>query len=58
MLEEVTRIISAHGGIVTEFQGDRMLATFNVPIADTAHAVNAFQAARTMLACVNGLTDP
>ena len=51
--DEVTRIISAHGGIVTQFQGDGVLATFNVPVEDKAHAVNAFRAARTMLACVS-----
>jgi adenylate cyclase len=52
--DEVTRIISAHNGIVTQFQGDAVLATFNVPVEDTRHARNAFEAACAMLACVAG----
>lgn len=50
--EEVTRIIGAHNGIVTQFQGDGVLATFNVPVEDPNHASNAFQAAEEILACV------
>jgi len=50
--DEVTRIIGAHNGIVTQFQGDAVLATFNVPVEDAAHARNAFAAARAILACV------
>ena len=50
--DEVTRIIGAHNGIVTQFQGDGVLATFNVPIEDANHARNAFQAAEEILACV------
>jgi adenylate cyclase len=49
--DEVTRIIGAHNGIVTQFQGDGVLATFNVPIEDANHARNAFQAAEEILAC-------
>lgn len=52
--DEVTRIIGAHNGIVTQFQGDAVLATFNVPIEDMGHAENAFKAAREILACVAG----
>lgn len=50
--DEVTRIIGANNGIVTQFQGDAVLATFNVPVADEKHARNAFDAARAILACV------
>jgi class 3 adenylate cyclase len=50
--DEVTRIIGARNGIVTQFQGDAVLATFNVPVEDAAHARNAFEAARAILACV------
>ena len=50
--DEMTRIIGAHNGVVTQFQGDAVLATFNVPVEDTAHAQNAVAAARAMLACV------
>jgi len=50
--DEVTQIIGAHNGIVTQFQGDGVLATFNVPVEDTRHASNAFEAACAILACV------
>jgi len=50
--DEVTRIVGAHNGIVTQFQGDAVLATFNVPVEDAAHAGNAFEASRAILACV------
>ena len=50
--DEVTKIISAHNGIVTQFQGDAVLATFNVPLEDATHAASAFAAARAILACV------
>jgi adenylate cyclase len=52
--DEVTRIIGAHNGIVTQFQGDAVLATFNVPVEDAGHARNAFEAACAILACVAG----
>jgi class 3 adenylate cyclase len=47
--EEVTRIIGEHNGIVTQFQGDGVLATFNVPAEDEKHASNAFDAACAIL---------
>jgi adenylate cyclase len=50
--DEVTRIIGAHNGVVTQFQGDAVLATFNVPVEDSAHARNSFAAASAILACV------
>ena len=37
--------IERHGGVVNQFQGDAMLVTFNVPIADEEHADNAVRAA-------------
>jgi adenylate cyclase len=48
--DEVTRIIGEHNGIVTQFQGDAVLATFNVPVADAGHARNSFEAACAILA--------
>jgi adenylate cyclase len=50
--DEVTRIIGAHNGIVTQFQGDAVLATFNVPVEEAGHAGHAFEAARSILAVV------
>lgn len=41
----VVEILEAHGGVVTQFQGDAILAIFNVPIADAEHAANAVKAA-------------
>jgi class 3 adenylate cyclase len=52
--DEVTRIIGEHNGVITQFQGDAVLATFNVPVEDAAHARNAFEAGRAILACVAG----
>lgn len=51
--EEVTRIIGEHNGIVTQFHGDALLATFNVPVPDREHTSHAFEAARKMLECVS-----
>lgn len=45
-------ILERRGGVVTQFQGDAILATFNVPITATEHAANAILSAREMLACV------
>lgn len=50
--DEVTSIIGAHNGVVTQFQGDAVLATFNVPVEDVGHASNAFEAALEILARV------
>jgi len=45
-------ILERHDGVVTQFQGDAILATFNVPIADARHAANAIRAAKEMLDAV------
>ncbi len=50
--DRVTAIIGNHGGVVTQFQGDAVLATFNVPVEDNEHAKNALKAAREILAAV------
>ncbi|TNF86445.1 MAG: HAMP domain-containing protein [Gammaproteobacteria bacterium] len=47
-------ILEQHGGVVTQFQGDAILATFNVPLADSEHARNAVMAAQDMLTAVAG----
>lgn len=44
--ESVIAVISRHGGIVNQLQGDAMLVTFNVPIADPRHADQAIRTAR------------
>ena len=50
--DEVTRIIGERNGIVTQFLGDGVLATFNVPVEDESHPRNAFDAACQILRCV------
>ena len=37
--------INRHGGILTQFQGDATLVTFNLPVADVRHADSAVQVA-------------
>ncbi|MEM7168857.1 MAG: adenylate/guanylate cyclase domain-containing protein [Pseudomonadota bacterium] len=39
-------IIGHYKGVVTQFQGDAIMATFNLPLEDLAHAQNAVQAGR------------
>ncbi|SCA55017.1 putative Adenylate/guanylate cyclase [Candidatus Terasakiella magnetica] len=41
----VVNVLERHGGVVTQFQGDAVLATFNVPIKSDDHAENALKAA-------------
>ena len=43
--ETVVGIVERHGGTITQFQGDAILAVFNVPIADRDQAANALRAA-------------
>ncbi len=50
----MVEILEQHGGVVTQFQGDAILATFNVPVSDPEHAGNAVLAARAMLISVAG----
>jgi len=42
-------ILEDHGGVVTQFQGDGILATFNIPIVAEDHAEKALGAARKMI---------
>ena len=46
-------ILERHMGVVTQFHGDAVLATFNVPIANAEHAKSAILAATEMLATVD-----
>lgn len=50
--EAMVEILERHRGVVTQFQGDAILATFNVPVADPEHAANALRAALEMQAAV------
>ena len=53
---EMVDILERHQGVVTQFHGDAILATFNVPIENSQHARNAILAASEMLACVDTRT--
>lgn len=41
----VTKPIEKYGGVITQFQGDAILAVFNVPTDDPDHGVHAVRAA-------------
>lgn len=49
----VAEPISRYGGVITQFQGDAILATFNLPIANAGHASNGLRAAAAILDRVN-----
>jgi len=46
--------IERHGGVIHQFQGDAILATFNLPIEDPQHAAHAVCAGLDILSLVNG----
>ncbi len=50
----VVEIIEANGGVITQFQGDAILAIFNVPLPDAEHAAHAVKASREIHSQVNG----
>ena len=50
--EVMVEILERHNGVVTQFQGDAILATFNVPVPDPDHAANALRAALMMQSAV------
>lgn len=50
---KMVAIIEAYNGIITQFQGDAVLAVFNVPLPDDQHAENAIRAAKEMLHAVS-----
>ena len=50
--DTATEIISKNNGVVTQFQGDAILAIFNVPFEDEDHAQHAFDAATKLLETV------
>ncbi|WP_439814398.1 adenylate/guanylate cyclase domain-containing protein [Zavarzinia sp. CC-PAN008] len=46
--EAIAGALMAAGGVINQFQGDAVLATFNVPVADPDHAAHAVRAATTI----------
>ena len=47
--------ISQFGGVISQFQGDAVLATFNVPKPDINHASNAVRAALEIQSVLDGV---
>jgi len=50
--DRATGIVGVHQGVVTQFQGDAVMATFNLPVAEPRHAANAVAAALEIAALV------
>ncbi|MGB0695643.1 MAG: adenylate/guanylate cyclase domain-containing protein [Rhodospirillaceae bacterium] len=48
--EAAGRLVTAQGGTITQFQGDALLASFNVPIDAPDHACDAVRAAKALIA--------
>jgi class 3 adenylate cyclase len=51
--EAVVAEIERRGGVVTQFQGDAVLAVFNLPVEDPDHGANALRAALGMVAAAD-----
>ena len=54
--EQATTVISSHQGVVTQFIGDAVMATFNIPVEDEHHRKNAVKAATEILALAEQTT--
>jgi adenylate cyclase len=52
----VAKPIEANGGVISQFQGDAVLATFNAPKPDPNHASNAVRAALEIQRALAGQT--
>ncbi len=51
----VAEPITEHGGVISQFQGDAVLATFNLPRPDVNHASNAVKAALDIQSVLDGV---
>ncbi len=52
----IAKPIEANGGVISQFQGDAVLATFNAPKPDPNHASNAVKAALEIQRALEGQT--
>jgi len=52
----LVEIVERHQGVVTQFQGDAILAVFNLPIAARDHAANALRAALEIVRAADSQT--
>ena len=50
----IAKPIEEYGGVISQFQGDAILATFNAPIENPDHASNAIRAALAIQKLVEG----
>lgn len=50
----IAQPIAQYGGVISQFQGDAVLATFNMPKPDEDHASNAVRAALSIQAILTG----
>ena len=50
--EAASKVVSSHNGVVTQFIGDAVFATFNVPVEDQQHRENGIKAAADLLKLV------
>jgi adenylate cyclase len=51
----ISEPISRYGGVISQFQGDAVLATFNLPKPDVEHAANAVRAALAIQSVLKGI---
>ena len=51
----VAEPITEHGGVISQFQGDAVLATFNLPRPNADHASNAVKAALGIQSVLDGV---
>ena len=49
-------ILEQYDGVVTQFQGDAILAVFNIPVSNPKHSQNALEAATSMVKAVREQT--
>jgi len=54
--DAVTEVIGRHGGVINQFQGDAILATFNVPVANPDRAAAAVRTALDIRSTVGSRT--
>ena len=54
--EAASEVIGTHNGVVTQFIGDAVLATFNVPAVDPDHRQHGINAAQDLLQLVQSTT--
>jgi class 3 adenylate cyclase len=52
--EVAGEIVERYRGVITQFQGDAVLAVFNLPLADPDHGANALRAAIDLVRAADG----